>query len=194
MMLPGAPRLPTLETARLRLRHVGAGDAADLFTVFGDVEVMRYWSRPAFEDLSETDDYIAAIHEGFSRRSLFQWALERKADHVVIGTCTLAQLDASNRRAEVGFALGRSSWGAGLGQEAVSRLLEFAFGELGLHRIEADVDPRNTRSLSVLQRLGFVREGQLRERWLVGGQAQDSVLLGLLAREWPPGDTSPGRG
>jgi RimJ/RimL family protein N-acetyltransferase len=63
-------------------------------------------------------------------------------------------------------------------------LLDHAFGALCLHRIEADVDPRNTPSLRTLERLGFVREGYLRQRWAVGGERQDSVLLGLLASDW----------
>ncbi|HEX2165116.1 MAG TPA: GNAT family protein, partial [Thermoanaerobaculia bacterium] len=60
----------------------------------------------------------------------------------------------------------------------------FAFGPLALHRLEADVDPRNERSLKALERLGFRREGLLRERYFVAGEIQDSVMLGLLAREW----------
>jgi RimJ/RimL family protein N-acetyltransferase len=53
-----------------------------------------------------------------------------------------------------------------------------------LHRVEADTDPRNAASLALLERLGFVREGILRERWIVGGEVADSVLLGLLAADW----------
>jgi ribosomal-protein-alanine N-acetyltransferase len=63
-------------------------------------------------------------------------------------------------------------------------LLAFAFEELGLHRIEADVDPRNTASLQSVERLGFQREGYLRERWQVNGEIQDTVFFGLLRGEW----------
>jgi RimJ/RimL family protein N-acetyltransferase len=71
-------------------------------------------------------------------------------------------------------------------REAIAALLDLAFGRLGLNRIEADVDPRNERSLAVLERLGFRREGLLRERHIVAGEIQDSVMLGLLARQWRP--------
>jgi RimJ/RimL family protein N-acetyltransferase len=63
-------------------------------------------------------------------------------------------------------------------------LLDYAFRALGLRRLEADVDPRNSGSMRVLERLGFRHEGLLRERWKVNGELQDSVLLGLLEREW----------
>ena len=67
---------------------------------------------------------------------------------------------------------------------AVALLAGFAFDVLGLRRLEADVDPRNTASLRLLERLGFVREGHLRERWILGGEIQDAVFYGLLRREW----------
>jgi RimJ/RimL family protein N-acetyltransferase len=66
----------------------------------------------------------------------------------------------------------------------VGAVLEFAFGTLDLIRVEADVDPRNERSLRMLERLGFVREGFLRSRYVVAGEIQDTVFLGLLREEW----------
>lgn len=69
-------------------------------------------------------------------------------------------------------------------REALTALFDFSFGGLNLHRIEADVDPRNGASLALLERLGFAREGYLRERWLIGGGIRDTVLLGLLHHEW----------
>ncbi len=97
---------------------------------------------------------------------------------------TLAGIDWSNRRTELGFSLRRASWGKGFAGEAARLGIEFAFEQLDLRRVEADVDPRNRASVRLLERLGFAREGLLRERWEVGGQLQDSLLLGLLRREW----------
>jgi len=68
--------------------------------------------------------------------------------------------------------------------EALKGLLDYAFGPMNLRRLEADVDPRNSSSLRILDRLGFKREGLLRERWDVEGDIQDSIFLGLLNREW----------
>ena len=102
----------------------------------------------------------------------------------VVGTCTLFRIDARHRRAEVGFALARATWGRGLASEALATALRFAFETLDLHRIEADADPRNERSLGLLERHGFRREGYLRERYHVSGEVQDSVVLGLLRSEW----------
>jgi RimJ/RimL family protein N-acetyltransferase len=68
--------------------------------------------------------------------------------------------------------------------EALTAVIDYAFGPLGLRRLEADTDPRNGASLRTLERLGFTREGLLRERWQVGDEIPDSALWGLLAREW----------
>ena len=67
---------------------------------------------------------------------------------------------------------------------ALTLLIDHSFGELGLHRIEADVDPRNTASLRLLEKLGFRREGHLRERYFKDGEIQDSIMLGLLRPEY----------
>ena len=68
-----------------------------------------------------------------------------------------------------------------------SALLRFAFEQMRLHRIEADVDPDNRPSIRLLERLGFRLEGRMRERWLVQGTAQDSLMMALLAAEWRAG-------
>ncbi|HEX6057465.1 MAG TPA: GNAT family protein [Gemmatimonadaceae bacterium] len=92
--------------------------------------------------------------------------------------------DPPHRRAEVGYALARAAWGRGYVAEALHAMIGFAFETLALHRLEADVDPRNERSIRALLREGFEREGYLRERYHVSGEVQDAVLFGLLRREW----------
>jgi RimJ/RimL family protein N-acetyltransferase len=63
-------------------------------------------------------------------------------------------------------------------------LIRFAFGQLDLHRLEADADPLNAASIAVLERQGFKREGLLRERYFMQGEPQDAAYYGLLRREW----------
>jgi RimJ/RimL family protein N-acetyltransferase len=186
-MLPDAEQLPPIQTTRLRLRALAPADAPALFRIFGDPVVCRYWSRPALPDLAAAATLQAEIGDLFATRSLFQWGVAERATDAVVGTCTLAALSAEHRRAELGFALARAAWGRGYMAEALPALLAFAFGELGLHRVEADVDPRNGRSIRALERLGFVREGYQRERYYLQAEWQDAVLYGLLQRDWAAG-------
>lgn len=177
--------LPTLSTPRSALRHLRAEDAPAVLEIFSDPEVMRYWDSSPLRDLSDARSYVDEIHEKFRSRKLFQWGLARRTDDRVVGTCTLFHLDPGHRRAEVGFALARAAWGQGIMSEALTALIGFSFTTLALHRLEADVDPRNDPSLRALERQGFQREGYLRERYHLNGETQDTVFLGLLGREWP---------
>lgn len=181
-------QLPTLQTERLQLRWLIDSDVPALFDVFSDPEVMRYWGAPPFLDETAAATLLEDIRQHFSEKTLFQWGVVQQIDDRVIGTCTLSHLDAKNRRAEIGFALGRGHWGKGYMIEALNGLFRFAFDELKLHRLEADVDPRNGSSIRLLTRMGFEREGYMRERWLVGEEVCDTVYFGLLAREWRQGE------
>jgi ribosomal-protein-alanine N-acetyltransferase len=183
-VLPEATSLPTLLTERLALRWLTPADVPALYEVFSDPEVTQYWSAPALADLTAAEALLAEIREAFARRTLLQWGIARRADDRVVGTCTLAGLTPAHRRAELGFALGRPHWGRGYIAEALPALVSFAFEELGLHRLEADVDPRNRASIRTLERLGFRQEGYLRERYHLHGEIQDALLYGLLHREW----------
>lgn len=177
-------RLPTLRGGRVLLRELTEDDVAALFAIFSDPEVMRYWSHPPLTRESQAAEYLEDIRAGFETRSLLQWGLCRAQDDTVMGTCTLWQLDRPNRRAEIGFALAKEHWGQGWMTDGLTAFIEFAFSGLGLRRLEADVDPDNRASLALLERLGFRREGYLRERWIVGGEVFDSVFLGLLRDDW----------
>jgi [ribosomal protein S5]-alanine N-acetyltransferase len=179
--------LPTISANRVRLRWLTDEDVGSLFSIFSDPEVMRYWSSLPLADMEGAGKLLVDIREYFRRRKLFQWGIARKTDDRIIGTCTLFHIDKGNRRAELGYALGREHWGRGYMQEALTALLSFCFVELNMHRMEADVDPNNVSSVRTLERLGFQREGYLRERWLVGGGVQDTLFYGLLRREWQEG-------
>jgi RimJ/RimL family protein N-acetyltransferase len=155
-----------------------------LYQIFGDPEVIRYWSSPALTDRAAAEALLQEIHDYFARGTLYQWGIARPETDQVIGTVTLAWIEREHRRSEVGFALAQPAWGHGYATEAVARLIEYAFDDLELHRLGADVDPRNEPSIRLLERLGFQREGLLRERYHLAGEIQDSLIMGLLRRDW----------
>ena len=174
----------TLQTARLDLRPLAPPDAGAVFAMRSDPVVQRDGSHPAWTDPQLAVDYIERNVRAMAAGTDAQFAVVRRADAVVVGTVTLYALDAQCRRADVGYALLVSEWGRGYANEAVTALLDWGFGHLDLNRVEADIDPRNAPSARALERLGFVREGHLRERWIVGGEVCDSWIYGLLASEW----------
>lgn len=179
--------LPTLVAPRVKLRWLMDADVEALYAIFSHPTVMRYWSSAPMSEVGQARTLVADVHEGFRTQRLFQWGVARLEDDRIIGTCTLLAIHEAQGRAEIGYALGHEHWGHGYMNEALSALVDYAFGTLKLRRLEADVDPRNAGSIRALERLGFRREGLLRERWKVDGELQDSVFLGLLRREWRPG-------
>ena len=177
-------RLPTIDTERLSLRTISHSDLDDIYAIFSDPEVMRYWSTPPLSTKQAAGDLITEINESFQRRISLKWGISLPSASVLIGTATLFQPDFTNHRVELGYALGRRYWGQGYMGEALDAVLNYAFSELEMHRIEADVDPRNASSIRMLERLGFQREGYLRERWQVNGEIQNALFYGLLRPEW----------
>ncbi|MBZ0113487.1 MAG: GNAT family N-acetyltransferase [Thermoanaerobaculia bacterium] len=166
------------------IRALDERDLDALLEIWGDPSVMRYMAHPPLADRAATADFLAGIDQGWREKTLFQWGVAWRENGEVIGTVTLAELEWTHRRAEIGFALARRHWRRGVMGEAVRAVLDYAFGPLGLHRIEADTDPRNQASMSLLEGLGFLREGFQRERYFDLGEIQDAMMFGLLAREW----------
>ena len=173
-----------LNSERLVLRRLVEPDLLALFGIFSNAEVMRYWSSPPMTDISDAAQMLLNIQEGYRNGNVLQLGIERKTDQALIGTCTLHNLHLKSCRAEIGYALGRTYWRQGYMREALTVLIDYAFESLELNRLEADIDPRNTASEKLLERLGFLKEGYLRQRWIVNGEVSDSVFYGLLRSDW----------
>ncbi|GAA0865269.1 GNAT family N-acetyltransferase [Sphingopyxis soli] len=170
---------PTLTTARLMLRQLREDDAAALFPVLSDPEVMVWWSSGPHRSLQETADYL--VFNAAEGQGHICWAITA-GDDVALGWVIL--IDRKPDVKEVGYILHRGQWGKGIAREAVARVVDYGFGELKLRRIFADTDPENPGSIGLLERLGFQREGRLRGEWETHIGVRDSLIFGLLRDEW----------
>ena len=173
-----------LQTERLLLRPLAASDAGALFAIFSDRQVTRYWSSAAWDSQTTAEDYIAKDIKALRRGEHLRLGIEVRATTELVGMCTLYAFMNQCRRAEIGYAMSSVYWGCGYMHEALLRLLDYGFAELDLHRVEADVDPRHLASVRCLDRLGFRKEGHLRERWIVDGEISDTSFYGLLHNDW----------
>ena len=176
--------VPTLITDRLRLRPLTGADTGAIFALYSDPRVTRYLSRPPMTARADAQAAIARAAEEFAAGTAIRVGLARADDDRVIGTGNLLHFNWGCRRAEVGYALVPAFWGQGLASEATAALVAYGFETLDLHRLEAELDPRNEASTRVLERQGFVKEGLLRERWIVGDEISDSLLMGLLRSDY----------
>jgi RimJ/RimL family protein N-acetyltransferase len=174
-----------IESERLRIRRFKDSDLAPFMAYRNDPEVARYQSW----DSCEEEEARVFIREVESARAgvpgeWFQFAIEWTETGALIGDCALRVDEHEPYRAEIGFTLAREHQGRGLASEAVSRLLDYAFDVLGLHRVVAIADCRNASSVALLERLGMRREGHFIENsWFKGGWA-DEYLYAILKDEW----------
>ena len=179
--------LPSLNTERMRLRWLTEADVDALYRIFSHPQVVRYWGAPALANRDAAAALLSETQENFHKRTSMKWGVAELDSDQIIGTVTLFNLNFDNKRAEIGYGLDYNYWRKGYVTEALDALLSYAFDELQLHRLEADVDPRNVGSIRTLEKMGFQREGLMRERWQVNGEIQDALFYGLLRPEWEAG-------
>lgn len=182
--MPFPDLFPILTTARLILRAPADHDLDAIFELESDPIAMRYWSKLPMRELDEARASLERAKRFFPERVGLRWSIARREDDAMVGHASLFEFSEQNRRAELGYGQLRRYWGQGYMHEALSAVLDYAFGTLQLRRLEADIHPGNAASLRAVERLGFTREGLLRERWQVGEEISDSVMMGLLATEW----------
>jgi [ribosomal protein S5]-alanine N-acetyltransferase len=177
---------PAFDTERLQVRGVQPHDLPALQEVNGDDQVTRFLPYDRWQTAQDAQAWFDRMQAMQVAGTALQFVIVRRVDGLAIGTCLLFRFEATSARAEIGYVLGRAHWGQGLMAEALTGLVDCAFRRLNLRRLEAEVDPRNTASCRVLERVGFAHEGLLRQRWVVRGEACDAARFGLLRQAWPP--------
>jgi RimJ/RimL family protein N-acetyltransferase len=159
-----------------------------------DPEVARYQSWEGITE-SEAHEFIQDMKEiqPWAPGEWVQIAIELKETGLLVGDCALKIADDDERQAEIGYTLSRAYQGRGIGSEAVTCVLEYAFASLGLHRVIAITDCENAASVALLERLGLRREGHFRQNVWFKGKWGDEYLYAMLQEEWQvrhPTDTS----
>lgn len=180
-----------IETERLLLRKPRIEDAPALAAAYADSETVRYIGDGSTATLAEVENVIPQWLERWESWGVGFFSVERREDGLVLGRSGFLRWDpetwqVGGSETELGWLIAREHWGHGYATEAAHALLRWAFDTLDLNRVQAEADTRNVASARVLEKLGFVREGTLREDCVVNGDVSDSWVYGLLRREWRP--------
>jgi [ribosomal protein S5]-alanine N-acetyltransferase len=165
------------------LRYATPDDASRLFELARDPAVTRFFSWGPYRDISEPLAYI----EGLAAKRESGELLEFVVDHAtlgVVGVTGLSELSRRDRRATVGSWFGHRFWGSGVNRESKSLITHLAFETLGMDRVTAWANTRNGRSQTALERVGFRREGVLRNWHRHGDEMHDVVVFGMLRAAW----------
>ncbi len=131
-------------------------DAEALFAIYGDPQVMRYASDEPFPQVETVAVMLRSVDRQLASGDSLEWGIEITQTRELVGTCGLHGFDAELKSAEVGCLLLRSMWGQGVMRQALSLLITYANGVLGLKRLHANIDSPNLRSLRLFTGLGFV--------------------------------------
>jgi ribosomal-protein-alanine N-acetyltransferase len=172
-----------LHTPRLLLRELELADAELANRYERDPEVVRYMSNGVLT-LEESRASIRRTQEppAPGPRQVFDLAVTREG--VFIGRAGVGIKDAPSGQGMLWWVIAPGAQRQGYATEAAAALLGFGFATLGLHRIYVDIDPRNTSSRRLAEKLGMRQEAHLRENVFLKGEWVDSVILAILQRDW----------
>ena len=171
---------PVLETDRLVLRQLSVRDKNDMFEYAHKPEITEYLLWYEHESVAFTAKYLKYLQSQYRRGEYFDWALVNKAQNKMIGTCGFVSFDTSNNSAEIGYVISDAYWGRGYATEAVRRVIEYGFEELGLNRIVARHIVGNDRSGRVMQKCGMQFEGIQRRAMYIKEKYRDIAQYAVL--------------
>ncbi|EAD2805439.1 GNAT family N-acetyltransferase [Listeria monocytogenes] len=173
-------RKQMIKTERLFLSEMTLADTEILFGYWSDDSVTRYMNIETFQSLQPVEEMIQMLRQLEIEGKALRCVIILQSTGEIIGTCGFNYIDHENHRAEIAYDLGTRFWKRGYATEAVKALIEWGQESFDLHRIEAKVDPRNTASITLLDKLGFLEEGLLRDYEKIGEIYQDVKLFSWI--------------
>ena len=174
---------PTLTTERLILREISDKDADAIYQILSNPAVIQYDTFELFQDIKQAHDLIAWFQSQIQAQNAIFWGITLIGRPEVIGFCK-CEIEIPEVRADLGYDLNADYWNRGIMTEAIGAVVDFAFRTLQIHRIEATASIENPASIKILEKVGFMREGVMRERCLMGGRYHDMQMLSILKREY----------
>lgn len=174
---------PVLHTERLDLIEIRQEHLDDLFQLFGNYRVTQYYNIVPLVKKEEAQQIIDQFRSWFMGREAIRWGIALRGQRHIIGTLGFNNFTPQHR-ANIGYDLQPQYWNQGIISEALKEILHFGFRKLNVNRIEAEVMPGNHASEKVLEKLGFVREGLLRDWMYWNGKHYDMTMFSLLSRDF----------
>jgi [ribosomal protein S5]-alanine N-acetyltransferase len=174
----------TLETERLKLIEIKPTHAESLFGILSLDEVTRYYGTDSFTSVEDAKKLVDMFQKNFYEKRSIRWGMVLKENNIFIGTLGLNGLQLKNQKAEIGYELHPSFWRMGYTSEAIQEVLRYSYQELKLNRIGAVVFLENQASINLLEKLGFSKEGVLRDYLYQNNKYHTTHILSLLKHEW----------
>jgi ribosomal-protein-alanine N-acetyltransferase len=174
---------PVLHAPGFELREVEARDARSLLAMLTTPQVTRFITPPP-KTLDGFERFIEWARTQRAAGAFLCFAVVPQSSNEAVGVFQLKSLAPGFGVAELGFAIGSEYWGSGMFDEGARLTLDFAFGTIGVNRVEARSVTDNDRGNRALRRLGAIEEGLLRQSFLHNGQYVDQLLWSILPEDW----------
>ena len=169
---------PVLATARFRLRQLVKDDENEIFALRSDDFINQYLDRPKANSLDDARNFISKISDGIAKNEAIFWVVTPKDETRFLGSICLWKISREEAKAEIGYELLPENHGKGIMQQVIPEVIRFAFENMKLHSIEAELSARNVKSVKLLEKNGFSA------KTLFNNGNPDSVIYALENAGW----------
>jgi len=164
------------------LRPLEIEDIESFILWLNDEEVRQYLMRSSPLNKIREKEFVEELYKDYREIVL---GIVLKENDQLIGNINLQRISIPHRQAELGVFIGdKSYWSKGYGTDALLLMLKYGFDQINLHRIYLTVLSFNPRAIRAYEKVGFRREGILREHIYRNGQYHDVYFMGILKNEW----------
>jgi [ribosomal protein S5]-alanine N-acetyltransferase len=175
---------PEIETERLLLRRISDEDAPEIFFLRSNKQVLHYINKEPAASIDAAREFISNINSFIDKSESILWGIAWKDQPAkVIGTICFWNIRTDHYRAEIGYALHPDQWKKGVMKEAIKATLDHGFNRMGLHSVDAHINPENLASSAVLEANGFRKEAHFREDLCYKGEFFDTIIYAKLASD-----------
>lgn len=147
---------PILTTQRLTLRPLEITDEQEIFTLRSDSEINKYLDRQKASTIEDARNFIHKITEHINKKDSLYWAITFTDKNILVGTICLFSFSTEKDSCEIGYELLSTFQGQGIMQEALEKVIEYAFNTIQVKRMEAFFHRDNQRSITLLKKFSFI--------------------------------------
>jgi len=162
------------------LSEIKESNAETIFQIRSNIDVMKYVDMPLHQSINDSLSLIENCSLSFENKLGISWGIHLKGSNKLIGYAGIWRITREHFRGEVGYAMLPEFWSNGLMSEALSSIIKCGFEKLGLHSLEANINPANKDSIKLIEKLGFKQEAYFIENYYFDGKFIDSAIYSLL--------------
>ncbi|MBT5346907.1 GNAT family N-acetyltransferase [bacterium] len=175
---------PNLETLKLVLNQFDSSDAEKIATYLNDVDMSKFVSNIPFPySLENASTFIDSCREQFLIKKSITFAIREKSSQILVGSIAI-QIKARHKRGVLGFWIAKDYWRRGFATESLEKVLEFAFDDLKLNKLEAVHHTENLASGKLMRKVGMVKEGELKQHYFKNDKFWDVVTMGICRDDY----------